>query len=58
MYLVHSEVPYNLRDQGIGKVFVVKAFEKLTEEGFKAVAICSYMKVVARRSEKWRNIIK
>ena len=58
MYLVHSEVPYNLRGQGIGKVLVEKAFEKLTEEGYKAVAVCSYVKAVARRSEKWRHIIK
>ena len=58
MYLVHSEVPYNLRGQGIGKVLVEKTFEKLTNEGYEAIAICSYIKAVAKRSEKWRNIIK
>ena len=57
MYLVHSEVPYHLRGQGIGKVLVEKTFEKLTEEAYKAVAICSYIKAVARRSEKWNKII-
>ena len=34
-----------------------KTFEKLTEEGYHAVAICSYIKAVARRSEKWNKII-
>ena len=58
LYLVHSEVPYNLRGQGIGKVLVEKTFEKLTEEGFKAIAICSYIKAVARRSDKWKTIIE
>lgn len=58
MYLVHSEVPYNLRGQGIGKVLVEKTFEKLANEGYKAVAICRYIKAVAKRSEKWQNIIK
>ncbi len=58
MYLVHSEVPYNLRGQGIGKILVEKTFEKLTEEGYKAVAVCSYVKAVARRSEKWNTIIE
>jgi predicted GNAT family acetyltransferase/glutaredoxin len=58
MYLIHSEVPYNLRGQGIGKVVVEKAFEKLTEEGYNAVAVCSYIKVVAMRSEKWSSIIE
>ena len=58
MYLIHSEVPYNLRGQGIGKVLVEKTFEKLTEEGYKAVVICSYIKAVAMRSEKWKSIIE
>ena len=57
MYLVHSEVPYNLRGKGIGKVLVEKTFEKLTEEGYKAIAVCSYVKAVARRNEKWNKII-
>ena len=57
MYLTHSEVPVSLRGQGIGKILVEKTFEKLTEEGFKAVAMCSYVKAVAKRSEKWIDII-
>ena len=58
MYLVHSEVPYNLRGQGIGKVLVEKTFEQLTDEGYKAIAVCSYVKAVARRSDKWSKIIE
>jgi len=58
MYLVHSEVPFNLRGQGIGKVLVEKTFEKLTKEGYKAVAVCSYVKAIAKRSEKWNKIIE
>jgi len=57
MYLVHSEVPYNLRGLGIGKVLVEKSFEKLTEEGYEAVAVCSFIRAVAQRSDTWRNII-
>lgn len=58
LYLIHSEVPYALRGRGIGKVLVEKTFEKLTEEGYKAVAICSYIKAVAMRSEQWKQIIQ
>ena len=58
MYLVHSEVPYNLRGQGIGKILVEKTFEKLTEEGYKAVAVCSYIQAVAKQSKKWNTIIE
>lgn len=57
MYLVYSEVPFNIRGQGIGKVLVEKTFEKLTEEGYKAVAVCGYIKSVARSSDKWNTII-
>lgn len=58
MHLVYSEVPFNIRGQGIGKVLVEKTFEKLTDEGYKAVAVCGYIKSVARNSEKWKAIIK
>lgn len=58
MYLEYSEVPFNIRGQGIGKVLVEKTFEKLTEEGYQAVAVCGYIKSVARNSEKWNAIIK
>jgi predicted GNAT family acetyltransferase/glutaredoxin len=58
MYLVHSEVPYNLRGQGIGKVLVEKTFEKLTEENYTAVAVCSYIQAVKNRSEHWKEIIE
>lgn len=57
MYLVYSEVPFNIRAQGIGKVLVEKTFEKLTEEGYEAVAVCGYVKSVARNNEKWKAII-
>ncbi|MFT6797070.1 MAG: putative GNAT family acetyltransferase/glutaredoxin [Maribacter sp.] len=58
MYLVHSEVPYNLRGQGIGKVLVEKTFEKLTEENYLAVAVCSYVKAIKNRSDHWSTIIE
>ena len=57
MFLTYSEVPYHLRGQGIGKVLVEKTFEELAAEGHKAVAVCSYIKSVARNSEKWNSII-
>jgi len=58
MYLLHSEVPYNLRGQGIGKVLVDKTCEQLTNKVYKAVAVCSYIKIFASRSEKWNEIIE
>lgn len=57
MRLIHSAVPEELRGKNIGKELVEKTFEKLTEEGYKAEAICSFIRTVARRSEKWKDII-
>lgn len=57
MHLVYSEVPFNIRGQGIGKVLVEKTFEKLTEEGYQAVAVCGYIKSVANSSKKWNSVI-
>lgn len=57
MRLVHSEVPYSLRGKGIGKKLILETFEKLTEEGFEATAVCNYIRVVAKRHPKWKTII-
>ena len=57
MYLTYASVPSNLQGKGIGKELVIKTFEKLTEEGFKAVAICSYVRAVKNRSDKWKEVI-
>ena len=58
MYLVHSEVPHNLRGRGIGKELVLKTFEKLTEEGYQAVAVCSFIRAVKHRNAHWKQIIE
>ncbi|MCM4172872.1 N-acetyltransferase [Arenibacter sp. TNZ] len=58
MHLTYSEVPFKLRGHGYGKELVKGTFEQLTKEGYKAVAVCSYIKAVARRSDKWNSIIE
>lgn len=57
LYLNHSEVPYELRGKGVGKVLVEKAFEYIEEHGMRAIAICSFIKIVAQHSPKWNSII-
>jgi predicted GNAT family acetyltransferase len=55
--LVHSEVPFALRGRGVGRRLVEETFAAITDEGCRAVAVCSYIRIVARRSEKWRDVI-
>lgn len=57
MRLDYSEVPYELRGQGVGKELIEKTFQALTDDGFEAIAICSYIRSVAMRSSKWSKII-
>lgn len=57
MYLNYAEVPFHLRGGGVGRELVLKTFKKLTDEGYQAVAICGYIKSVARRSETWKTVI-
>ena len=57
MRLTYSYVPPELRGGGIGKELVEKTFETLTEEGYKAEAVCSYIRVIANRHNKWSTII-
>lgn len=58
MHLVYSEVPYMLRGRNIGRELVLKTFEKLTEEGYKAVAVCSFIRAVKNRDVYWKEIIE
>lgn len=58
MYLTYSEVPVKLRGKGYGKKLVEGSFDQLTKEGYTAVAVCSYIKAIAVRSEKWNSIIE
>ena len=58
MHLIHSEVPYALRGQGIGKVLVEKTFDYIENQNIEAVAVCSFIDAVAKRSSKWQEIIK
>lgn len=56
-YLLHSEVPSALRGKGVGKVLVERTFEKMHEEGYEMVAVCSYIKLIAQRSKQWKDIV-
>ncbi len=58
MRLIHSEVPFEMRGKGIGKELVEKTFDHILEHGEKAVAVCSYIKAVARSSDKWKDSIE
>jgi predicted GNAT family acetyltransferase len=55
--LTHAEVPNQYRGRGIGQVLVEKTFEYLKAHDIPAVAYCSFIRSIARRSDRWRNVI-
>lgn len=57
LYLAHSEVPSELRGRNIGKQLVDQTFAYIQEQGLKAVALCSYIKLIRDRNSTWRNLI-
>jgi predicted GNAT family acetyltransferase len=57
LFLIHAEVPFELRGQGHGKVLVVKTLEYIERKSWKAEAVCPYIKAVVRRSEKWSKLV-
>ncbi len=52
LYLVHSQVHYSLRGRGAGRHLVEKTFEYIESHNLKAVAVCSFIKMVADSSLK------
>ena len=57
-YLIHSEVPTNLRGQGIGRKLVQKTFDYLQLNNLQAKAICTYIRRVVSRNPAWQTFIR
>ena len=53
LFLIHAEIPFELRGKGFGKILVEKTFEYIKVHGWQAEAVCPYIKVVARRNPQW-----
>lgn len=51
-YLTESKVPKHLRGKGIGKELVEKTFEYLHQNKIKGIAVCSFIKAIAIKSDK------
>ena len=61
MYLTHSEVPVELRGNGIGKILIKKTLEKLVEEGYDKqytiIATCPFIVYFVEKNQEWSEII-
>lgn len=57
-HLLYSEVPAELRGAGIGGILVEKTFEAIAAENKTAVAHCSYIRHVSKRSDRWKAVVR
>jgi len=55
--LIYSEVPKALRGQGIGRILVESTFDAIAAENKTAIAVCPYIKYVARSADKWQDVV-
>lgn len=51
MYLVHSEVPFTLRGQGIGRRLVTETKRYLEHHGIAAIPTCGYIRYIYSKLE-------
>ena len=57
-YLVHAEVPFALRGQGIGNELVEKTFEYIQKHKMEAVPVCSFVKAIVQGNPRLKELIK
>ena len=49
MYLMHAEVPYQLRGRGVGKLLVEKTYAYLNENKIAATPVCGFIRYVTQQ---------
>jgi predicted GNAT family acetyltransferase len=57
IYLLHTEVPANLRGKGIANVLVEKTFVYLEENQLKLVPLCRFVKAYLTRNPTWNRLL-
>ena len=55
--LVHTEVPEDLRDQGIGKSLVTAALEYARDNGLMAIPSCPFVASYVQRHPEWNDVV-
>lgn len=57
IYLVHTQVPVDLRDQGIAAIIVEKALQYIDEHHLKLVPLCPYVQQYLKRHPQWDRLL-
>ncbi|MCJ8210997.1 N-acetyltransferase [Mucilaginibacter sp. RS28] len=57
IYLVHTEVPVELKGRGVGDAIVLKAFHYIEERGLKMVPLCKFVQLYLQRHPEWNRLV-
>lgn len=57
MYLTHTVVPKEFEGRGIAGKLAKAAFEHIRKENLRAVPVCSYMEVYAKRHPEYQSLV-
>jgi predicted GNAT family acetyltransferase len=57
VYLTHTEVPYELEGQGIGKQLVEKVLIDIEDNNMYVVPLCPFVAAYILKNTEWKRLI-